>query len=184
MRKILIAFCIFFCLKANSQSDIGNTIRIWPGLRIGYNFGAGIDLGAHLGATFFNYTASQTPSNAGIDVGYDYFFGHTYLHEDNKGRFKTIAFSIMNVTNDQVIVKVGLSKTSVRWGFGDRNKSQSKTWGYNADISYSPYKNGIFIGYHLFQVNNACMGLGVKHSNILYLGYDYPVTFSKTGKSL
>lgn len=162
--------------QTNSQTSF-NTLSILPGVKIGYNFGSGLAFGAHLGFTFFNYTVSGTESGAGIDIAYDYFFGHTYLRGKKRTTFKTIGISLLNNTNNQVVSKLGLSKTSVKWGFDNRNKSESKSWGYNADISYSPLKNGLFIGYHVFQVNNACMGLGVNHSNIFYAAYRYPVSF-------
>jgi hypothetical protein len=175
--KRLILFLLIFIfadVKINAQASI-NSLSLCPGVNIGYNLGSGLDFGAHLGLTFFNYTLSGTESGAGIDISYDYFFGHTYLRGKNRATFKSIGISLLNSANNQVVAKLGIAKTAVRWGFDNRNKSESKSWGYNADISYAPLKNGFFIGYHLFQVNNACMGLGVKHSNIVYAAYRYPV---------
>lgn len=172
---LLLCMCIFAPTKTNAQTSV-STLNLLPGVKIGYNIGSGLDFGAHLGFTFFNYTISRTESGAGIDIAYDYFFGHTYLRGKKRTVFKTIGISLLNNTNNQVVAKLGLSKTSVKWGFDNRNKSESKSWGYSADLCYAPLKNGLFIGYHIFQVNNACMGLGVNHSNILYCGYRYPIS--------
>ncbi len=176
MRKLLVLILI-----SQSSFMFSQNINFIPRISIGYNIGAGIDVGADLGVTFLNFSAGSNTCAAGADVSLDIFHGSSFVSADKASWYRLFCLSAMATANSNSQLKIGFGKTWTRWGLDDRNKSKNIGWGLSVDAGYAPWDN-IYFGFHHCRVNTHCIGLAMKNSNILYSSYAFPMQVPQQGK--
>jgi hypothetical protein len=170
-----ILFLMSFLPNAGAQVSVGSTFRVMPGVSLGYTFGIGVNAGINCGLSFIDYTAGKLPAYGGIDVSYAVFTQKMEVYKS--GYYNVRAINLMNVINEQIYTKIGISKTRLKWGANNMNTNRSKSWGANVEAGFSPKPGYPFIGLHWFTPNNGCLGLNNDNPIFLSLGYQYPVTF-------
>jgi len=158
----------------NAQNDFAKTIRVIPGASFGYTFGSGLNASFDCAFSFFDYKVDKSSGYTALHFSYAIFTHKKELYDN--GFYRTFSVNIMNVVNNQFIVRLGKTKTKLKWGLGNRNTNRSNGWGFNFDVAAAPVVNFPFIGFRYFRVNNQCLGLGGSNPKFLYLGYQYPIT--------
>ncbi|MBC7865147.1 MAG: hypothetical protein IAF38_19390 [Bacteroidia bacterium] len=171
--KYLVLFGIFASGFLKAQITFGKSVRFIPGISCGYTFGKGLNATVDCAVTALNYKLNNMPSYTGLHVSYSVFSHKKELYDN--GFYRAISFNIMNVVNHQLITRLGLARTKLKWGYESRNSKKSNGWGFNADLAVSPIANYPFIGFRKFFIMNQCLGLGGSNPKFLYLGYQYPI---------
>jgi hypothetical protein len=176
MRNRLVLFCvgIFFLVPVILKSQIANepSVKVIPGFSFGYTFGKGINAGVQLGFSFFDYKLDNRSGYAGVNISFAVFTHARKLYEN--GYYRVFAVNLMNVYNEQFLLKLGLAKTKLKWGLNEVNKSYSNGWGINIDAGLKPFLFSPYVGFRYFRINNVCMGIGATNPKFVYVGYGLP----------
>ncbi|TND08085.1 MAG: hypothetical protein FD123_2639 [Bacteroidetes bacterium] len=148
-------------------------LAIIPGISAGYIFGAGISFGAELNYAPIVFDMSPGRTATGIYASFNYFHSKGEIYASTW--YRTVSFGALAYSDARLMFKAGASKTLLRWGSENRNKTRSKKWTPEIDLSYDPTQKGTFFGYRLFFPGNACFGLDISTANLLYGAYRYNV---------
>lgn len=173
---------ILTCLLVGSvllHAQISSNVRIIPNAAIGYTFGKGINCTLGCGVSLLDYQIGKANAYSGLDVSFTLFTHKKDIYKE--GLYRTIAVNLLNVVNEMGIVKLGVTKTKLKWGVNKVNTIRS-SWGPNIDIAFKPLEYGPSVGFRYFTLNNACMGIGQSNPTFLYMGYQYPILISGTEK--
>jgi hypothetical protein len=173
---LFLLLCAGFVIKLHSQTTFCSSIRIIPSISVGYTFGVGINVGGHMGVSVLDYQINQFPCYSGLEVSYTVFTQRSMTYES--GYFIVKAMNLMNVVNNQLITKIGLSNTCLKWGMEHRNTNKPKGWGWglNTELALAPLENFPYLGFRFFMPRNACLGLNNGNPKFIYAGYQYPFT--------
>ncbi len=175
---ILIFSCTFLFPHVGLRAQISDVpvIRAIPGLSVGYTFGKGLNCTASLGVSFFDYEINKRKGYSGLNISYSVFTHSRQLYEN--GYYRVFAINLMNVYNEQFLLKLGLAKTKLKWGVNEVNKSYSNGWGINIDAGFKPSLFSPYLGFRYFRINNICMGIGATNPKFLYIGYELPLNLN------
>ncbi len=172
----LIFFNILY-LSSSSQVWFAQSIRVIPCITFGYTSGKGINVGADLGVSFIDYKINDIYSYSGVNVSFSIFTQKMQVYKSGYFRVKSINF--LNVVNNMQITKLGVSKTSLKWGMNNRNTNRSKKWGFFGELGFIPVKNYPYLGVRYFMPINACLGLNDDNPKFIFAGYQYPFMIYK-----
>jgi hypothetical protein len=177
-----IIFVIGIALNSQSLSAQNiSSVKILPNVSFGYTIGKGINGGIGLGVSFIDYKIEDKASYAGLYFSYAMFSHKRELYKN--GFYRVFSINAINVINEQLITRVGMAKTKLKWGVNNVNSSFSNGWGIDLDIGIRPVVYSPYIGFRYFQINNSCMGIGATNPKFLYLGYQYPIEIVANIKS-
>ena len=183
MRKILLILSfLFLFLHTKSRAVDFRPAAIIPGLHIGYIFNAGISFGAELNYAPFVFNTGKVKTASGIYGSLNYFYSKGELYTATW--YHTFSAGAMAFRDNQFMLKAGACKSVLRWGRSNMNKTKSKNINPDLDFSYSPFRNGTFIGYRIYFPGNACFGLDINVAHLLYAAYRYnfdPEIFGENG---
>lgn len=142
-----------------------------PGICLGYIPGAGISLAAEVNYTPFMFSSGLGKTAAGMYASYTLFHSKGEIYKETW--YNTRSFGAVLYSDDAFMFKAGLSRTVLPWGMDKRNKFKSRKRSLDVDLSYSPWKNGAYIGYRLYFPGEACFGLDINAVNMFYTAYRY-----------
>lgn len=168
--KFIFLLLIFLSAKKSKAGEF-HPAAIIPGVHIGYIFNAGISIGADLNYTPFTFNSGIGKTASGIYGGLNYFYSKGELYTSTW--YHTFSLGATAFTDNQFMFKAGICKSVLRWGRSNMNKTKSKKITPDLDLSYSPFRNGAFIGYRVYFPGNACFGLDIDVAHTVYLAYRY-----------
>lgn len=163
---LFAAFCIL-TLHA-SAIDIRPNMVI-PGVHVGYIFNAGISFGGEVSYSPFVFDVGSGKTATGLYANATWFYSKGELYTQTW--YRSLSAGALLFSDNSFMFRAGANKTLLRWGINGRNKTRSKQVTLEADISYSPTRNGEYIGYRIFFPGNACFGLDVGIANEAYAAY-------------
>jgi len=162
------AFCIF-TLHA-SAIDIRPQMVI-PGVHLGYIFNAGISFGGELSYSPFVFQMGGGKTATGIYGNATWFYSKGELYKQTW--YRSLSCGALLFSDNSIMFRAGVNKTLLRWGINGRNKTRSKKVTPELDLSYSPTRQGEYVGYRIFFPGNACFGLDIGTASEAYAAYRY-----------
>lgn len=142
-----------------------------PGIHAGYIFGAGISFGGEIGYSPFVFDVGSGKTATGLYANSTWFYSKGELYTQTW--YRSLSAGALMFSDNSFMFRAGANKTLLRWGVNGRNKTRSKKVTLEADLSYSPTRNGEYIGYRIFFPGNACFGLDIGVANEVYAAYRY-----------
>ncbi|MGL4597966.1 MAG: hypothetical protein ACRCYO_10570 [Bacteroidia bacterium] len=170
--KKLFFFAFLFSAEI-AQAWTYRPLQLRPGVSIGYIFGAGFSFGGELNYTPVVFRQNDSQNASGLFCSLHYFYSKGELYKATL--YHTFSTGLVIDRDNQWMAKLGMSKSVLPWGRDHKNKTKSKNWSPTIDLSYAPWKNGIYLGYQIFLPGNACFGLDIKIANRLYSAYRFNV---------
>lgn len=173
MAKFTLRFIIpIFCLLSHNMQAI--EIRphmIIPGVHVGYIFGAGLSFGGEVSYSPFVFAMGGGKTATGIYSSLTWFYSKGELYRQTW--YRTFSAGALLFSDNSFMFRAGAAKTLLKWGRDEMNKTRSKKITPEFDLSYSPTRNGEYIGYRIFFPGNACFGLDIGIANEAYAAYRY-----------
>jgi hypothetical protein len=169
--KQLLLFTAFFIISFGASAIDIRPQMIIPGVHVGYIFNAGISFGAEISYSPFVFKMAGGKTSTGLYTSYTYFYSKGEIYSQTW--YHTFSAGALLFADNCFMFRAGGSKSVLRWGVNNRNKTKSKNWSPELDLSYSPTRNGEYIGYRVFLPGNACFGLDVEIANEVYAAYRY-----------
>jgi hypothetical protein len=163
---------IFLCLLLSESNAIDiRPQMVIPGFHVGYIFNAGVSFGAEISYSpfVFNMAGGQTATGVYTNATWFYSKGELYTQT----WYRTLSAGALMFSDNSIMFRAGANKTLLRWGSNGRNKTRSKNVTLEFDLSYSPTRNGEYIGYRIFFPGNACFGLDIGTAHEAYAAYRY-----------
>jgi len=142
-----------------------------PGIHAGYIFGAGISFGAEITYSPFVFNMAGGKTATGVYSSFTYFYSKGELYSQTW--YHTLSAGALLFADNCFMLRAGASKSTLRWGRNNMNKTRSKHVTPELDLSYSPTRNGEYVGYRIFFPGNACFGLNIGIANEFYAAYRY-----------
>lgn len=144
---------------------------IIPGVHVGYIFNAGISFGSELSYSPFVFDVGSGKTATGLYANATWFYSKGEMYRQTW--YRSVSAGALLFSDNSFMFRAGANKTQLRWGINGRNKTRSKKITPEADLSYSPTRNGEYIGYRIFFPGNACFGLDIGIANEAYVAYRY-----------
>lgn len=166
-----IAGLLLLCSVNRAFAGPFHPTAVIPGVSVGYIFGAGLSFGTEVNYTPYVFNTGSGQTATGLYASFNYFYSKGELYRSTW--YHTFSAGALAYSNAQFMFKGGVSKTVLRWGAENRNKTKSKKITPEIDLSYDPLKKGTFIGYRLFLPGNACFGLDINAAHLLYGAYRF-----------
>jgi hypothetical protein len=168
--SIAVLFVFLSSAKSGSAKNF-YPAAIIPGINFGYIFGAGISLGGEINYTPFVFTTGFGKTATGFYASLNYFHSKGEIYKETW--YHTKSFGAIAYSDKHFMFKSGVSRTVLPWGRNKMNKFKSRRRSLDLDLSYSPYSNGLYIGYRLYFPGEACFGLDIAAANMVYTSYRY-----------
>ena len=169
LQSLAIGFFLFAFTSAHAI-DFRPQMVI-PGAHVGYIFGAGISFGAEISYSPFVFKMGGGKTATGLYSSFTYFYSKGEMYTQTW--YRTFSMGALLFADNAFMFRGGASKSVLRWGRNNRNKTKSKGWSPELDLSYSPTRNGEYIGYRFFLPGNACFGLDIEMAHEAYVVYRY-----------
>jgi hypothetical protein len=170
--KLILIFWLQFVGISSVKGQAATNVRLIPSVSFGYTFGKGVNVGLGGAVSLLDYKISNVESYLGFDISYAVFSHERKLYKN--GFYRAFSINILNVVNEMVITKIGMTRTKLKWGLNNVNKNFSNGWGINLDIAVKPAVYSPHLGFRYFAINNPCLGIGPTNPKFLYVGYQYP----------
>jgi hypothetical protein len=170
--KLTFTCWLLFVGIVSVKGQAASNVRLLPSVSFGYTFGKGINAGLGGAVSLLDYKIGNVRSYLGFDISYAVFSHERKLYKN--GFYRAFSINVLNVVNEMLITKAGITRTKLKWGLNNVNKSFSNGWGINLDIAVKVYLYSPHLGFRYFRINNVCMGIGATNPKFLYLGYQYP----------
>jgi hypothetical protein len=142
-----------------------------PGVHVGYIFNAGISFGTEVSYSPFVFQMGGGKTATGLYANATWFYSKGELYTQTW--YRSVSAGTLLFSDNSFMLRAGANKTLLRWGAKGRNKTRSKNITPELDVSYSPTRNGEYIGYRIFFPGNACFGLDIGIANEAYAAYRY-----------
>lgn len=168
--KTILLLLILFLTKQSYAGEF-RPAAIIPGVHCGYIFNAGISFGAELNYAPFVFKSGIGKTATGLYGSLNYFYSKGEMYKATW--YHTFSAGAMAFSDKQFLFKAGACKSVLRWGRKNMNKTKSKNINPDLDFSYSPLKNGAFIGYRIYFPGNACFGLDINTAHCIYAAYRF-----------
>ena len=165
----VVLISLLFCLNS-AAIDIRPQMVI-PGVHVGYIFNAGISFGGEVSYSPFVFDMAGGKTATGIYGSVTWFYSKGELYTQTW--YRTLSAGALLFSDNQFMFRAGANKTLLRWGINGRNKTRSKQVTAEFDLSYSPTRNGEYLGYRVFFPGNACFGLDIGIAHEAYAAYRY-----------
>lgn len=169
--KHLLLFATFCTFSFRASAIDIRPQMIIPGVHVGYIFNAGISFGGEISYSPFVFDVGSGKTATGLYANATWFYSKGELYTQTW--YRSLSAGALLFADNSFMFRAGANKTLLRWGINGRNKTRSKQVTLEADISYSPTRNGEYIGYRIFFPGNACFGLDVGIANEAYVAYRY-----------
>lgn len=171
-RRILHLAALFaICWSCRASAIDIRPQMVIPGVHVGYIFGAGISFGAEVTYSPFVFKMGGGKTATGLYSSLTYFYSKGELYTQTW--YHTFSCGALMFADNCFMVRAGASKSTLRWGRNNMNKTKSKHFSPELDVSYSPTRNGEYFGYRIFFPGNACFGLNIGIANEVYAAFRY-----------
>lgn len=171
MKSTLLSFIFLLFLNTGINAIDFRPGMVIPGVHVGYIFNAGISFGAEISYSPFVFDVGSGKTATGLYANATWFHSKGELYTQTW--YRSLSAGALLFSDNSFMFRAGANKTLLRWGINGRNKTRSKQVTLEADLSYSPTRNGEYIGYRIFFPGNACFGLDIGIANEAYAAYRY-----------
>jgi hypothetical protein len=144
---------------------------IIPGVHIGYIFNAGISFGAEVSYSPFVFDIGSGKTATGVYTSATWFYSKGEMYTQTW--YRTLSGGALLFSDNSFMFRGGMCRSLLKWGRNQMNKTRSKGVTPEIDLSYSPTRNGEYIGYRVFFPGNACFGLDIHVAHEAYGAYRY-----------
>jgi hypothetical protein len=165
----LFLLLTLFCTRA-SAFDLRPGMVI-PGVHVGYIFNAGISFGGEISYSPFVFDIGSGKTATGLYSSLTWFHSKGELYTQKW--YRTFSAGALLFSDNSFMFRAGVCKSLLKWGRNNMNKTRSKGITPEVDLSYSPTRNGEYIGYRVFFPGNACFGLDINVAHEAYAAYRY-----------
>lgn len=172
--KSKVYSCIFLFALLFSVRALAFSFRpkmVIPGVRVGYIFNAGISFGGEVSYSPFVFNIAGGKTATGVYANATWFYSKGEMYTQTW--YRCLSGGALLYSDNSLMLRAGANKTLLRWGSNGRNKTRSKKVTPEFDLSYSPTRNGEYIGYRIFFPGNACFGLDIGIAHEAYAAYRY-----------
>jgi hypothetical protein len=171
MKTHFLSLLLLISLSAKVSAFDFRPGMVIPGLHAGYIFGAGISFGSEISYSPFVFDIGSGKTATGLYANVTWFYSKGEMYTQTW--YRSLSAGALMFSDNSFMFRAGANKTLLRWGINGRNKTRSKQVTPEIDLSYSPTRNGEYIGYRIFFPGNACFGLDIGIANEAYASYRY-----------
>lgn len=171
MKKHLLLFPVFLLLTSRIYAIDIRPQMVIPGVHVGYIFNAGISFGGEISYSPFVFNIAGGKTATGLYSSVTWFYSKGELYTQTW--YRSFSGGALLFSDNSFMFRAGVCKSLLKWGVNNRNKTRSKRITPEFDLSYSPTRNGEYIGYRIFFPGNACFGLDINVAHEAYAAYRY-----------
>jgi len=175
MKKALIypilLFAFLLTLSTEAKAFMFRPKMVIPGVRVGYIFNAGISFGGEVCYSPFVFDVGSGKTATGLYASATWFYSKGELYTQTW--YRAISGGALLFSDNSLMFRAGACKSLLKWGVNNRNKTRSKRVTPEFDLSYSPTRNGEYVGYRIFFPGNACFGLDIDVAHEAYAAFRY-----------
>lgn len=169
--KHLLLFATFCIITFHASAIDIRPQMVIPGIHIGYIFNAGISFGGEISYSPFVFQMGGGKTATGLYSSLTWFYSKGEMYTQTW--YRTWSAGALLFSDNAFMFRGGVCKSRLKWGRNNMNKTRSKGITPEIDLSYSPTRNGEYIGYRVFFPGNACFGLDINVAHEVYGAYRY-----------
>lgn len=169
--KTTFSLVLFLFLTTSLPAIDIRPQMVIPGVHVGYIFNAGISFGGEVSYSPFVFEMGSGKTATGLYSSITWFYSKGELYTQTW--YRSFSAGALLFSDNCFMSRVGFCKSLLKWGINNRNKTRSKRITPEFDLSYSPTRNGEYIGYRIFFPGNACFGLDIDVAHEVYAAYRY-----------